>query len=202
MNNFAEFVKAFCDFGLEMVELSVTTRWHLNQVPHHQCWWNFFWKNSRKSFTNEDTATILVKFTMILKIENIKNSGKGTAATSSDWVRSLCTRQVVEKAIFFSMKLENMFLDWNLSSRNFFPTQVDCPPSFFHQVLPSPPWLGFCSGKQRYCLLPGQPFPILSLISRNILKQKTPYSSGSLRQFFLLGEWSILLVEQPTAVSL
>ena len=32
MNNFAEFVKAFCDFGLEMVELSVTTRWHLNQV--------------------------------------------------------------------------------------------------------------------------------------------------------------------------
>ena len=120
MNNFAEFVKAFCDFGLEMVELSVTTRWHLNQVPHHQCWWNFFWKNSRKSFTNEDPARILVKFTMILNIENIKNSGKGTAATSSDWVRSLCTRQVVEKAIFFSMKLENMFLDWNLSSRNFF----------------------------------------------------------------------------------
>ena len=32
MNNFAEFVKAFCDFGQEMVELSVTTRWHLNQV--------------------------------------------------------------------------------------------------------------------------------------------------------------------------
>ena len=34
MNNFAEFVKAFCDFGQEMVELTVTTRWHLHQVSH------------------------------------------------------------------------------------------------------------------------------------------------------------------------
>ena len=32
MNNFSEFVKAFCDFGQEMVELTVMTRWHLNQV--------------------------------------------------------------------------------------------------------------------------------------------------------------------------
>ena len=32
MNNFSEFVKAFCDFGQEMVELTVMTRWHLNQA--------------------------------------------------------------------------------------------------------------------------------------------------------------------------
>lgn len=32
MNNFSEFVKAFCDFGQEMVELTAMTRWHLNQA--------------------------------------------------------------------------------------------------------------------------------------------------------------------------
>ena len=37
MNNFSEFVKAFCDFGQEMVELTAMTRWHLNQ-GRNQSW--------------------------------------------------------------------------------------------------------------------------------------------------------------------